>query len=289
MNILFSSLTFTRPLSLLLALMLGTTSPVAVFAIERPAFPISNGFSRGIQAATGINFMARKVAEAAIARELKPQFQRKPKVKLKLYSAGDLAAGKLQGITVSGRHLVLGVPFTTLTLASDSAIWLHLASKPKLKVPVKAHFSGMVTEADLNRMLANQPTRLKLKLPALGEQTLLALNPQVRFKQDVIQLKTTLNVPGASLDTALPIVFEGQLQPSPDKRRLVWRNLNLSSSALTSPELVSQFVEQQFGKVLSFGSQQVSGHPLQVMRIDSTLQQGEWLLTADMSILPPKP
>jgi LmeA-like phospholipid-binding len=257
--------------------------------VADPPFKVSNGFSRGLQSVTGINLVARKVAEGALARALKPQFQRKPKVRLKLYSAGDLAAGKLQGITVSGHHLVLGVPFSQLTLASNSPIWLQLKGKPHLRIPVNAQFTGQITEPDLNRSLQQQPAQVKLKLPGLGEQTLLAVKPEVHFKPDTIQMKTLLTVPGASLDTALPIAFEGQLRPNAERNRLVWHNLKVESVALQSPQLVAQFVEEQFGKVLSFGSQQVSGHPLKVSMMSSDLDAQVWTLHADMRILPPKP
>jgi hypothetical protein len=263
--------------------------PKVASTLAKPPFPISNGFSRGLQTVTGVRFITGKIAEGAIAKELTPQFQRRPKVKLKLYSAGDLAAGKLKQITVSGQHLVLGVPFTQLTLTSQDPIWLKLASKPRLRMPVRASFEGLLTEADLNAMLKAQPTKLKIKLPAFGEQTLLALNPTVQLDNNTLKLNTRLSVPGGSLDTALPLAMEGQLRPNAERNRLVWQNLKLSSSAFNSPDLMAQFVEDQFGKVISFASQQVNGHPLQVRIMESQIDNHVWRIRADMTLLPPKP
>ena len=274
----------------LLAFLLAGFNPLVMAQpVVKPPFKVSNGFSRGVQTVTGINFVARKVAEGAIARALKPQLKLKPKVRLKLYSAGDLAAGKLRGITISGRHLVLGVPFSQMTLASESPIWLQLKGKPHLRMPVNARFNGVLTEPDLNQMLKQRPTQVKLKLPGLGEQTLLALSPEVHFKPDTLQMKTLLTVPGASVETALPLEVEGQLRPNAERNRLVWHNLRLDSAALQSPQMVAQFVEDQFGKVLSFGSQRISGHPLKVLITESRLENQQWTLQADMRLLPPKP
>jgi hypothetical protein len=256
---------------------------------QKPNFPVSNGFSRGLQTVTGMRFLVRKVAEGAIAHELTPQFHRRPKVRLYLYSAGDLKAGKLAGVTVSGQHLTLGVPFTQLVMASQNPIWINLKGKPRLRQPVRVAFTGLMTEPDMNNTLAKQPTQVKLKLPGLGEQTLLAVKPTVRFKADTIQMKTLLTVPGASLDTALPIAMEGQLRPNKEQNKLVWSNLTLTSAALQTPELVADFVEQQFGKVISFGSQQVSGHPLRVQSINSVISPAQWRINADMTLMPPKP
>jgi hypothetical protein len=278
----------------LLGLALGLALPVNAQPVHEgpalpPSFKVGNRFSRGVQTVTGVRFIVRRIAEREIAKALTPQFQKRPTVHLQLYSAGDLLAGKLKGIHISGEHLMLGVPFTRLDLRSETPIWLNLKGKPRLRQPVQTTFEGHLTEADVNRMLAQRPTKLTVKLPAFGEQTLLALTPNVTLNDNTLHLNTTLIVPGAPPDTGVPLSVQGQLRPNAQRDRLAWHGLSISSSVLQDPAMVSQFVEQQFGRVLSFSSQRVNGHPLKVSITESQIRNHQWVIRAKMTVLPPKP
>jgi len=119
-------------------------------------YDISGGFSRGVQKVTGLNLLARKIAEKEIKKEISEFAQGKIKVKVATFSATDTKNGRFKSIEIKGDNLNIYSIYLSEFRAKTvcNFIYLDLEKNPvQLKEPMAIDFSAKFTEKDLNSIL----------------------------------------------------------------------------------------------------------------------------------------
>ncbi|MDD3436645.1 MAG: hypothetical protein PHC64_05790 [Candidatus Gastranaerophilales bacterium] len=113
--------------------------------------------SRGCQITskvTGMTFLAEKIAQCIIRRELKKETKEKFKVEMKSYSVNDLLHGRFKSLNISGKNLEIdGVYLTSLdikTLCDFNYIQMDKKSI-KFKENMIMGFTTEISDTDLRK------------------------------------------------------------------------------------------------------------------------------------------
>lgn len=129
-------------------------------------YEISNPIPRGLQAISGVNFISAQIAEEIIKKEISKQPGLKnTKIRLKLYSAGDLVAGKIKSFKVTGKNIAFDDLYIKKIKAESLCkfTWLDYKSKPAvLKTPLYIKYSAEITNKELEKFFASDSVKKAL-------------------------------------------------------------------------------------------------------------------------------
>lgn len=105
---------------------------------------------------TGMTFLAEKIAQSIIKKELKKATKEKFKVELKSYSANDLVHGRFKSLKISGKNLdIEGVYLSSLEIATLCDFnYIELGKNSiKFKENMVFGFSTEISNADLKKTI----------------------------------------------------------------------------------------------------------------------------------------
>lgn len=105
---------------------------------------------------TGMTFLAEKIAQSIIKKELKKATKEKFKVEMKSYSANDLLHGRFKSLKISGKNLEIdGVYLTSLELKTLCDFnYVELDKKNiKFRENMVMGFSTEISNADLKKTI----------------------------------------------------------------------------------------------------------------------------------------
>lgn len=147
---------------------------------------------------TGSTFLVEQVAQSVIRGELKKETKEKFKVKLKSYSAFDLAHGRFKSLSISGKNLDIdGVYITSLDLNTLCPFnYVELSKKSiKFKENMVVGFKTEISDTDLRKTMKSGGYLDKLNkvnLSGLGITLFKLEGADVRIKNNKIYF--TINV-----------------------------------------------------------------------------------------------
>lgn len=128
-----------------------------VFGMCTRPYDLSCGASRFMSVVTGSNFLATRVAEAILKKELKKNIQGKLNISIASYSVKDLKKGIFKSMSFNGKNIIIeGVHFTALdisTLCDFNYISFDDPKKPVIKESMPLSFSAVMTEDDINNTM----------------------------------------------------------------------------------------------------------------------------------------
>ncbi|MCQ2957895.1 MAG: hypothetical protein MJ180_03220 [Candidatus Gastranaerophilales bacterium] len=174
-----------------------------LYKLYCPAQPydISNGFSKGVQSVTGLNLIARKIAEGEIKKEISKFATGKIKVKVKTFSATDTKNGRFRSFNIKGENLkIYSIPISEFTAQTAcNFIYLDLEKNPvELKEPMTIDFSAKFTENDLNNILKT-PTYhkylIKIKHNSSELKFVELKKPRISLKNNKFNFALDVNAP----------------------------------------------------------------------------------------------
>ena len=150
-----------KKLVLLLSLMIGFSSPVfagcdySTYCPEK-AYDVSTKMSQMISKGTGATFLAEKVAQSIIKKQLKYATDENFDVSLKSYSFKDLYQGRFRSMKISGKNLnIEGVHLTSLELKTlcDFNYIERAGDSIKFKENMAMGFSTEISDVDLSKTM----------------------------------------------------------------------------------------------------------------------------------------
>lgn len=143
---------------------------IAAFIITNPAFAacdytskcapkpydLSSKFNQRVSKYTGVTFLTEKLAQSIIKGEIKKETKENFKVKVKSYSAADLAGGRFKSLSISGKNLEIeGTYLTSLeikTLCDFNYVQLDKKSI-KFKENMVVDFKTVISDTDLRKTM----------------------------------------------------------------------------------------------------------------------------------------
>lgn len=122
-------------------------------------FDLANDAARNFQRKSGLNALARMVAEHQIKREIKKNAKGKFKVNVDSYSLSDAKQGKFKRFTVTGKKIVSSDVYISNLTARTACKFIHLdldKNPVGLLEPMVIDFEADISENDLNKTLQTQ-------------------------------------------------------------------------------------------------------------------------------------
>ncbi len=120
-------------------------------------YDLSNGVSRFVSVASGSNFLASRVAESILKKEISKTVDGKLSVGISSYSLMDLKKGIFKSLSIKGKNIVVeDVYFTSLniqTLCDFNYIAQIDTKNPVIKEDMPLAFSVVMSEDDINKTM----------------------------------------------------------------------------------------------------------------------------------------
>lgn len=165
---------------------------------------------------TGATFFTEQIANAIIKKELKKATKENFKVKIKTFSAKDLAQGKFKSLNISGKNLEIENAYITLfelkTLCDFNYVELGKNSI-KFKENMVMDFTMEISDFDLRRTMKSSGYLDMLNntnLSAMGMTFFKLENADVRIKNN--KLFFTIKMSSKLLPKPLDIVLKTDLK-----------------------------------------------------------------------------
>jgi len=187
-------------------------------------YPVSNVISRGVQRICGMNLFTTAIAQSIVKKEVAKQLQQgKIKVKLKGYSAGDLAAGKIKGFQVSGTDVAYqDVYLSKLNIESMCDFTYFNVKSAVMGSPLFVKYNAEITNNELQKIFSSpsikqQLQTIDLDISVFNLGKIDFDNIQPLLKDGKIQLKTAVLYKKGLFAFSLPINIETALKIQDDK------------------------------------------------------------------------
>ena len=156
-----------RFLVLFLIVFLGINSCFAkeFYTCSEP-FDLSPGIVKYPTNMLGLNFIAKKIAQNIIKKELIGTIQGNIKVKLDSYSVFDLKKGIIKSLKISGDNIVSDEVYITGLTANTLCDFNYVDYQKnpiEYKVPMPMQFTMVLTDSDLNKSFFNENNKVYKK------------------------------------------------------------------------------------------------------------------------------
>ncbi|MFA7659513.1 MAG: LmeA family phospholipid-binding protein [Candidatus Gastranaerophilaceae bacterium] len=175
--------------------------------------------SRGCQVTsrvTGMTFLAEKIAQSIIKRELRKETKEKFNVEMKSYSANDLLHGRFKSLKISGKNLEIdGVylsSFEAKTLCDFNYVELNKKTL-KFRENMAMEFSIVISDTDLRKTIQSVgylDMLNKVNLSGMGITFFKLSGADVRLKNN--KLYFTIKVTSPISAKPLDIVVRSDLK-----------------------------------------------------------------------------
>ena len=123
-------------------------------------YDLTPSYSRFFSHITGNNFLAEKIAQSVIRKNIKKTVDGDINVKIKSYSARDMRAGRFKSFEVNGKNVqVEGVSISKFSLKTICDFnYIHIDKDWNMTVmdDVPMQFDIVITQDDLNKTMASQ-------------------------------------------------------------------------------------------------------------------------------------
>lgn len=165
---------------------------------------------------TGMTFVAEKIAQMIIKKELKKATKEKFKVEMKAYSLGDLMAGRFKSLKMTGKNLEIeGVYLTAFeakTACDFNYVELH-KDTIKFKENMVMNFAIEISDLDLKKTVKSSGYLNKLNkvnLSALGMTFFKLSGADVQIKNNKLYFTIKVTTPMSS--KPIPVVVSSDLK-----------------------------------------------------------------------------
>ena len=164
-------------------------------------YEIANPLTRGVQSASGLNFVASQIAAKEIKKNLSNYAQGDIKVKVHSFSATDAKNGKFKNFEVKGKGICLYSIFISEITAKTRCNFIHLnmdTNPIELKEPMVIDFTAHFTEEDLNNILKTTVYKkyfLSLKFNSKKLNLIEITRPRVSLKNDKFHFAANVKMP----------------------------------------------------------------------------------------------
>jgi hypothetical protein len=165
---------------------------------------------------TGMTFLAEKIAQAIIKKEIKKITNGRLKVKIKSYSVKDLINGRFKYLELSGKNLKIDnaylTSFEAKTLCDFNYIQLNKNSI-KFQENMLLGFKIVISDKDLKKTMKSSgylDTINKIKLSAMGITFLKLEDADVQIKNNKLYFLIKFNSPMST--KPIPIVVQSDLK-----------------------------------------------------------------------------
>lgn len=191
-------------------------------------YPVSNGFTQGLQTVTGMNFIAEQFAQSQIKNQLKKIAKGDFDVDIDTYSATDLISGKFKGFDIKGRNVVInGTHISSLEAKSlCDFIYLDYNHNPIVPIaPLYMEIKGTITENDINKTLTSQKfqeefSKIRVDI-GIGELNIAEFhNTKLHIVDDKIYINSDVHLGGMPKFMNIPVRISTGLRAAGNKIRL---------------------------------------------------------------------
>jgi hypothetical protein len=270
-------------------------SPSPVFAGTKPPFPIAGTFSHLCQTFSGLNFAAKAISQTVASKVAEHKLGGKVKVKLRLYNATDLMAGKIKSAEITAKGCTIsGAKLDEIDIATNGPLWYRLKSKPNQRrgigTPVLLSINGHLSEQACSQGLSNPKiaqalSALKLELPGLGSQQLQILEPKVKMDQGKVQIAAWLATTGATTDTGVPITICATPYLEGDSK-ICLKDATVNCPVIENPDQFGSFFTELLNPLVNFGRMDRLDHAFRMQSLEVKPSRMDF---AGRLILAPKP
>lgn len=182
----------------------------------QPPYDLASTNSRTIQKITGMNFIAEKVVQSIIKKELKKATKENFKVEMKSYSAKDLLQGKFKSLKFSGKNLEIDgaylSSFEAQTLCSFNSIE-NKKNSIKFRENMAMSFGMEISNTDLKRTIKSSgylEELNKINLSAFGITFFKLAGADVEIKNN--KLFFTINVTTPLSSKQIPVTVASDVK-----------------------------------------------------------------------------
>jgi hypothetical protein len=260
-----------------------------------PKPPLSSGFTRSLQGIFGLNALAGIIASEVLEKQIRKKVTGDLHVKLRPYSAMDLASGKARRLVIDGSNLIYDEAFYVsefhLQTDDNTPIWIDLDSG-KLKSPITATVKLRIEPDDLNRSfetptLQEKLQHIKVPLGGMGKQTVALMQPHVNFRPDRIRFRTSLGIAGDKSGKLIPLDIETGLEPLTGNKLIGLKDVTIAPiDGVPQMSAVENFLEVAFQRLLN---------PSKLLPLDDgkleiksiTISDEELIIKGQMMLVPP--
>ena len=180
------------------------------------AYNLSSKGSQITSNVTGMTFLAEKIAQSIIKKELKKATKEKFKVEIKSYSAQDLAQGRFKSLKISGRNLEIDGTYLTLfelkTLCDFN--YVELSKKDiKFKENMCLGFALEISDTDLKKTIQSTgylDMLNKINLSGMGVTFFKLSGADIQIKNN--KLYFTIKVTSPMSAKPIPILVRSDLK-----------------------------------------------------------------------------
>ena len=189
-------------------------------------YPISNCMTRGLQAVTGMNFIASEFAESQIKNQLLKIAKGDFSVNIDTYSAMDLIAGKFKGFNIKGKNVLINDTHISSLEAYSlcNFVYLDLNSKPIVPLaPLYVGVKGTITEDDINKTLTSEKFQeevAKIKFNFINTEVNLVEFQNINIHIGDNKLFINSDIHFGMIPMSIPLRLSTGLKASGDKIRL---------------------------------------------------------------------
>lgn len=207
------------------------------------AYDLSSKAGQNISKYTGMTFIAEKIAQTIIKKELKKATKEKFKVKMKSYSAKDLANGRFKSLEITGKNLEIEGAYLSLlefkTLCDFNYVELGKDSI-KFKENMVLGFKTEITNDDLRKTMLSTgylDSLNKVNLSGMGITFLKLSGADVQIKNNKLNFMIKVTSP-LLLSKPMNIVITADLKVEDGKIVVtkidfvnIFTRINLSEAA----------------------------------------------------------
>ncbi|MCD7879396.1 MAG: hypothetical protein LUG16_05640 [Candidatus Gastranaerophilales bacterium] len=229
---------------------------------------------------TGRNFLAKKITEIAIQKEIQDELQAKTKAQIEMYNVRRMKNGEFKRLSIEGSNL----KYKVMSLSSFSAQTICPYNRAIYKngrlfypydMPFK--FDSEITNNDIKNILESEEFQKELNSNVLlinGAEGLKILQPEVEIKEN----RVYFTIPIKTFLTSKPVKVRFNADIKDENNKIVLKNIAFSSNRnIIERGLLSNLTEKI--NPISFPAEKLKGKYCKIYisnaRIDGSVIKAE--------------
>lgn len=245
---------------------------VCVNVCPKEPVKLSNAFSRGFCYVSGLNFLAAKVAENAVEKQLKKNANGSFDVDIEPFSAFDLIAGKLKSLEVDAKNVEIEQVYMSSIHAKSICDYIHIDYKAKpVKIiePLTIGFDSVITQNDLSRTVSSPKYLEKISSVKInGEKFRWAnlINPRATIRNGRIIIYSDLQFAGMPKGMGVPVVINSSLGIVNNKVQM--SDIKISTAGINVNLTLSDYMLDKINPVFgSIKDLEVKGRKINISKV----------------------
>jgi len=261
---------------------------------DQTSIPKSSGFSRVLQGLLGFNALAGHIGSRQLEKKLHKKLSGDFHVRLRPYSAIDLTHGVAKQLTIDGTNLIydhaLYIQSFHLETDKKTPLWMS-THHSRLKAPVEAEFSMVLTQEGINQSLQTDAMQKRLNdIKIASVQHVRVISPRITLDTNIMTVTTSVGVVDQPVDKAISVKIKTGLTPLPGSGQLQLTGFDITTPAAENTEAMSQMAKDALENFLNPTHWLPRGYRQSTVRFQSIqITPQKLVVTAHLVLVPASP